>query len=200
MLELHQKHTDFSTIVDDIEDDEDNHSFLKQPIIINGYKVYQFSLQGTLLLNKVKDKTTIDHSKKYIEGCICNTYDIKKNDLPLKKARVFIQHFYSNYIIRDLDNRNHKLIIDALRYACIIQNDSWQHLSLDISGHKDDTDHVQIYVVDDQYKYEFGQYLEKNSNKLKQKPLPFNHKQYKNGKNGGEKKKIYQVKDDEYFW
>ncbi|WP_193065422.1 hypothetical protein [Oceanobacillus oncorhynchi] len=142
----------------------------RQPQEINGYKFYQFSYSGSLPMYRWTDKHLIEKLKKYILYCTSNLYD--DIDLPLRKAKIFIQHFFSNGVITDSDNYHHKFIIDALRYSRIIADDNWKNISLDISGHADSWNHVQVYVVPDANKFDFGLYLEENKYDLVKKPYP----------------------------
>lgn len=144
----------------------------RDPLEIHGYKVFQFAYAGSLPLNKMNDKKLKRLTRSYMEWCTHNIYNTKESGLPFEKAKVFIQHFYKDYIISDLDNRNHKYILDAIRMAQIIKDDNWQSISLDIAGYSDKTNHVQVYVVEDHNKHDFAKYLDDNKYQLIKKPLP----------------------------
>src|SRR5699024_994984 len=118
------------TVFDYINDKEREY---RKPIMVHGYPVFHFACDGPLLLNEVTDKKTNKNMKSYIEWCMYNLYQTEENGLPLQNARIFIQHFFKNNIISDLDNRNHKFIIDALRILRIIKDDNCQTVAFDIS-------------------------------------------------------------------
>jgi len=168
----------------------------QKPLIINGYPVYQFSYAGSLPLNKTSDDKLKNLIKSYTEWCTHNIYSPKDKVLPFKKAKIFIQHFYNNNVITDLDNRNHKYIIDAIRMAQIIEDDSWQNVSLDISGYIDDKSHVQVFVVDDKHKHDFAQYLDIHRYELIKKPFP--HEMFMKETDESEQEEF--LKEDHFFW
>jgi len=172
----------------------------KEPLIIHGYPVFSYALAGTLPLNNTTDHDLKQEVRGYIEWCIGRMYDNKSKYLPFHKAKVFIQHFYENDIIQDLDNRNHKYIVDALRLAQIIEDDSWQHLSLDVSGYKDNFSHVQVYVVEDENELDFAGYLKSHTHKLKDEPTAFKGylEKYKEGST--DNRVEYPLVEERFFW
>jgi len=149
-----------------------NNPEYKQPLRINGYSVFQFAYAGSIPLNRLDDEELRNLTKSYMEWCTHSIYNPKEHGLPFKRAKIFIQHFYKNKVIRDLDNRNHKFILDAIRLARIIKDDNWQNISLDISGHLDERNHVQVYVVDEKNKHHFAKYLDDHKYKLQKTPFP----------------------------
>lgn len=67
------------------------------------------------------------------------------------KAIMVINHLFANeWVIRDHDNRNRKHLIDAVRYAGLIENDSWKELSIleEGVGSNDGNDRVLVYVFE----------------------------------------------------
>jgi len=50
---------------------------------------------------------------------------------PFKRARVRIRYYFPTRRRRDKDNYNPKLILDALRYAGILEDDSVENIDLD---------------------------------------------------------------------
>lgn len=171
-----------------------------KPIYINGYPVFQFAYAGSFPLNDTQDEKINDLMKSYIEWCTYRIYNPDDDRLPLNRVRVIIQHFFDNERITDLDNYNHKFIMDALRMSNIFKDDSWLQVALDISGHKDDYSHIQVYVVEEENRLDFLQYLEKNKHELKMKALPheaFMKKHDKKVKKNRDNKKNYIVKKEE---
>ena len=56
-------------------------------------------------------------------------------DFKEEKCFILISQFMPNYIIRDLDNRCHSIVFNALRSANIIKDDDWQNLSYMENGY-----------------------------------------------------------------
>src|SRR5699024_278897 len=167
LLDTYQRETVFDYI-----NSENRNTEYTKPLIINNYPVFQFAYAGPLILNEIKDEKANKNMKSYIEWCTYNLYQPEIKGTPFQNARIFIQHFYKNNIISDLDNRNHKYIIDALRLGRIIKDDSWQNISLDISGHLDNKEHIKVYIIEEKNKYDFAKYLDENKHNLKVNPFP----------------------------
>ena len=65
-----------------------------------------------------------------------------------EQAHVYIVHFFKNRIIRDLDNRYTKFIIDNLRFSGYVPDDNWQHIWWTEIGLFGEEEKVQMYVVE----------------------------------------------------
>lgn len=61
----------------------------------------------------------------------------KKPQKPFKKARVRITYFFPNKIRRDPDNYSGKFLLDGLRKAKLIEDDSFSNIILELAGSYD---------------------------------------------------------------
>ncbi|MCM3791263.1 hypothetical protein M3221_23295 [Domibacillus indicus] len=131
-----------------------------QTLRVNGYPVYQFAYEGQLPLYQQdgKYRAAIRHYyfKATFEAC---------GQLPLEdtfdKAAIFIVHYFKDRIIRDLDNRNRKFLLDAVRQTGLIQDDSWREVAIMEEGFHDPYgNHVQMYVLDRDNFANFLAYME----------------------------------------
>jgi len=61
----------------------------------------------------------------------------KKPQKPFKKARVRITYFFPNKIRRDPDNYSGKFLLDGLRKAELIEDDSFSNIILELAGSYD---------------------------------------------------------------
>lgn len=66
----------------------------------------------------------------------------------LKQVVVFIKHHFSDLSIRDLDNRNRKLLIDALRNNQVISDDNWQQCAIYEEGVLSEKSYVEVFVME----------------------------------------------------
>ncbi|GGK22937.1 hypothetical protein GCM10010965_14760 [Caldalkalibacillus thermarum] len=64
------------------------------------------------------------------------------------QVHVFILHYFKNRIIRDLDNRYTKFIIDNLRSGGYVHDDNWCYLSCTEIGLRGEKEKVQMYVLE----------------------------------------------------
>ncbi|MFS0815416.1 hypothetical protein ABC382_00410 [Lysinibacillus sp. 1P01SD] len=148
-------------------------AFVKQFILpcsssIGGtYTVTQFSFWGTLPIYQQSYKQKVF---EYYNDALDNAFDFESIRHSYGKSLLIIQHFMKASIIRDLDNLNRKYIIDSIRLTGIIKDDSWLDLSLYEEGKKDRTPHIQVYLVEDKYKYTFLEYLNEHTHELKRIP------------------------------
>ncbi|MGE7920665.1 hypothetical protein ACQKM9_17270 [Viridibacillus sp. NPDC093762] len=107
-----------------------NNNAFTEYINLNGFSFFKITYNGALPPYKAGDIDSIKQAKKYYFEATSNSFDFKTNFVKFNKAIIHIRHHFKNKIIRDLDNRNRKYIIDAIRYANLIDDDDWQHLSL----------------------------------------------------------------------
>lgn len=148
-------------------------AFVKQFILpcnasIGGtYTVTQFSFWGTLPIYQQSYKQKVF---EYYNDALDGAFDFESIRHSYGKSLLIIQHFMKASIIRDLDNLNRKYIIDSVRLTGIIKDDSWLDLSLYEEGRKDRTPHIQVYLVEDKYKYVFLEYLNEHTHELKRIP------------------------------
>lgn len=99
-------------------------------INLEGFSFFKIMYKGMLPTYKDDDPHYKKSVKQYYFEATANSYDYKNSLIRFEKAVIHIRHHYKNRIIRDLDNRNRKYIIDAVRYSNIIFDDNWQHVSL----------------------------------------------------------------------
>lgn len=120
--------------------------------MLGEYPVYQFSYQGMLPLY-LKDKQYINQVKDYYTQATMEATAAFQTGAPaLKSAFIYTCHFFENLMIRDLDNRNRSAIINAIRYAGFIKDDSWKEIETMESGFLDigRKNHVQVFVTPSQ--------------------------------------------------
>lgn len=129
--------------------------------IIEGEKIVQLSYDGMLPLyflkkNVLKEKDMeIDSYLKSVE----NYYFRATNDAlallssdehpePKTKAFLYVCHFYSDLKIRDLDNRNRSVLINAARYGRLIDGDEWEKMSYMEEGFLDiaKKNHISMFI------------------------------------------------------
>lgn len=129
--------------------------------LVEGQLVYQLSYEGMLpqyfdkTANIMKNKAKLAEWTKYHHAIrdyyIQATADAVRLKEPLptfKRAFLYHCHFFSNMALRDLDNRNRSVLINAARYARLIDSDDWMHLSTMESGFLDveRKNHVQVFI------------------------------------------------------
>ncbi|MFC3041608.1 hypothetical protein ACFOGI_15280 [Virgibacillus xinjiangensis] len=140
------------------------------PLMVNGYPVYQFSYDGMLPLYKEGDREYLALIRNYYHRITLEEYDYSKVETPLNRAVLVIQHHFKDGIIRDLDNRNRKYIIDAIRQTRLVEDDNWKELSIVEEGLPDKQNHIQVYLLEKENKVDFLNYLEQHSHHLKKIP------------------------------
>lgn len=102
-----------------------------KPLCINGYDVFYFVYKGSMpLYSEVPDD--IDEVREFYSFATFNQYNFKLIDRSMDddKAVLIIQHYSINDNISDLDNRNKKYLIDALRYTNLISDDTFKNLMI----------------------------------------------------------------------
>ncbi len=142
-----------------------------KPMIINGFPVFQFSYDGLLPVYKGQDRELTAMIRNYYNQVTKDAYDFHQIDYRFDKAVIMIQHFFNDHSIRDLDNRNRKYIIDAIRHTGLIEDDNWKHLSIFEQGLSDErSNHVQVYLFDYENLSVFINYMKIHSHDLKSVP------------------------------
>lgn len=131
--------------------------------------MFQFSYDGMLPVYQ-KDKEYIKNIRSYYNRVTYMSYDYSQVSHTFGQTLLIICHYFKNNTIRDLDNRNRKYIIDAIRNTQIMGDDCWQNLSILENGYADTRDHVQVYLVDDANKIDFVSYLDHHHHDLKRLP------------------------------
>lgn len=113
---------------------------------LSGYPVYQLSYEGVLPLYS-QDRKYFRAVRDYYWHA---TFEAVRNaEYPtLDHACIYICHFFKNLIIRDTDNRNRSLLINAVRHAQMIRDDSWKEIVNLEAGFLDDSgkNHIKVLV------------------------------------------------------
>lgn len=139
---------------------ESNNQNVFQPLWVNDYPVLQFRYEGALPLYKDKKADYIALIRKYYFQSTVQTYHLPAIEgLIQGKATILIQHIFKNNAVRDLDNRNRKYIIDAIRFAEIIPDDNFRNLSIFEEGLVDDgpmsSPFVNVYILEERNFHDF---------------------------------------------
>lgn len=121
-----------------------------QKFNMEGIPVYQLSYQGMLPLYMKENSSKKQVRDYYIRATMEET--IHHETPVIDSAFIYICHFFQNSIIRDLDNRNRSVLINAIRYAGFIKDDSWKEVEIMESGFFDLAcrNHVQVFVTPSQ--------------------------------------------------
>jgi hypothetical protein len=116
---------------------------------INGYPVYQLSYAGILPMYDDDPGYHREIRDYYIRATL-RGYDWRTNTESFEKAAIMAVHYFSDLSIRDLDNRNRSVLINAIRYTGLIGDDNWKNITYLEKGEMDYKGrcHVQMYVLD----------------------------------------------------
>ena len=132
-----------------------------KPLLINGYPVFQFSYEGALPAYKEDDRDYLALIRHYYYRATFDAYDFSKIDIKFDQSVIITAHYFNNMQIRDLDNRNRKLIQDAIRQTGLIGDDSWSRVwNVDVGFLDPKENHVQVYVVSQDNFSNFMSYLQ----------------------------------------
>lgn len=132
-----------------------------KPLLINGYPVFQFSYEGALPAYKEGDRDYLALIRNYYYRATFDAYDFPKIDIRFDQSVIITAHYFNNMQIRDLDNRNRKLIQDAIRQTGLIGDDSWSKVwNVDLGFLDTKGNHVQVYVVSQENFPDFMSYLQ----------------------------------------
>jgi|GEM_PF-3264895 len=140
------------------------------PLMVNGYPVFQLSYDGMLPLYKENDRDYAAMIRNYYQRITFESYNYTAVKNQFSRAVLIIQHYFDDNRIRDLDNRNRKYIIDAMRHTGLVQDDNWKELSIIEEGLSDKQNHIQVYLLAEENKINFLSYLEQHQHHLKQIP------------------------------
>src|SRR5699024_8784644 len=104
------------------------------------------------------------------------------------KTVILFAHFFNDLSTRDLDNRNKKHVLDAIKITGIIEDDNWQDVILLDVGYLDrGNNHLQVFVFPEEIIGSFLADLKKKQekyieNKRIEKQFEQYEKDYKNEK------------------
>lgn len=152
-------------------------------LLIRGFPVYQFAYEGALPLYQPDGQYRASIRHYYFRATF-EAFEHVVEPKTFRKAAVVVFHYFKNQQIRDLDNRNRKFLLDALRQTVLVKDDSWQDLSILEEGYFDPSgDHVQVYVLERENLSPFLTHMSSNHENQKIQPGSnddFVHKQEKN--------------------
>ena len=132
-----------------------------KPMLINDYPVFQFSYDGALPAYKEDDRDYLALIRHYYYRATFDSYDFSNIDFKFDQSVIITAHYFNNMQIRDLDNRNRKLIQDAIRQTGLIGDDSWSRVwNVDVGFFDPKGNHVQVYVVSQDNFAHFMSYLQ----------------------------------------
>lgn len=120
-----------------------------EPLRVNGFPVFRFSYPGSLPLYDTHDKEY--HAvirRMYLEATF-NLYDFNEIETCFDRAAMIIEHHFKEAGIHDLDNRNRKYLIDAVRATGLIPDDNAHVLTLLEEAHLTDTEpYIDVFVLE----------------------------------------------------
>ena len=140
-----------------------------EPMTVHGYPVFRFSYDGRLP-SYYGDFQYRAKVRDYYLAATLRAYDWSKIDLRFDRAAVFVAHYFKSIRTRDLDNRNRKYLIDALRRTLLIKDDSWHHLMWAERGFLDRIDHVQMFVMEMDNFHDFVKLMNENPKEVVKYP------------------------------
>ncbi len=134
----------------------------------NGYPVFFLSYEGMLPMYSESKKYKSEIRDYYIQ-VTAQAFDWAcLTDIQFERATIFIVHYFGDTIIRDLDNRNRKHIIDGIKIATgIIEDDSWDYIEVIEMGARESKGkyHVDVYILETENFVEFYKEFKKNLQK-----------------------------------
>jgi len=106
------------------------------PLYINELEFYLFYFEDVIPTYKgaSKDKDYGRDIQKYYNQSISRQLNMAEPNVQQEKFVLVIEQYYKDKQVRDLDNRNRKLLIDAIKYNQLIKDDSMQELAIYETG------------------------------------------------------------------
>lgn len=136
------------------------------PLKINESPVFRIKYDGMLPTYNDHDHKYQGRIRQYYLNSTFQAYDFKNLEIQFNDALVFIRHGFTDLSIRDLDNRNRKYLIDALRLTRLIKDDNWRNLSIYEEGTLSNTDnYVEVFILETNNLIPFIEYLSNTSPK-----------------------------------
>lgn len=112
---------------------------------------YHFIYEGDFYnYLRIKNNKLLANGMRINQYFFKETYTQYKNselDLKFEKALMILIHSFPDNQPRDLDNIQYKPVIDAIRKTKIINDDSWQNLSLMYLGSLSEKEKIDVYLV-----------------------------------------------------
>lgn len=134
-----------------------------QPLAINGYPVFQFRYEGAMPLYDKENRELIQLVRDYYFQATLEMYELPEMNIQFEKAVLIIQHIFPDKIIRDLDNRNRKFVIDAIRLTGLINDDNFMNLSIFEEGYVKENaiPYVNVFLLNKENFQDFLTYSKK---------------------------------------
>lgn len=127
---------------------------------IDNSPLYRLTFDGILPMY-LEDKKYKQEIKEYYYSATREAYDWhenKKKYAPFDKALIYCVHYFQDLTIRDLDNRNRSILLNAIRRTFLIQDDDWKHLTYLEEG-KVGEERVEVYIGDDKKRLEIIKFV-----------------------------------------
>lgn len=121
--------------------------------------ILQFSFEGRLpIYFEIGDRHNKDHLKEKYRAQNKDYYisamhqAINRQQIQTRfneKVVVAIVHLFADMVVRDLDNRNRKYLIDGIKACRIIADDNWHTMSLTEDGFldKEGKERVEVFIA-----------------------------------------------------
>lgn len=120
---------------------------LPMSIIGENSPVFHFSYEGVLPPYRENRKERIQVRDRYLMKTL-ETYNWSEINNQFERAAIYVAYYFASNRKRDLDNRNRKYLLDALRRTLLIKDDCWQHVSWMEEGFRDIREHTEVFVMD----------------------------------------------------
>lgn len=136
-----------------------------QTLEVGGMPVYQFVYEGMLPLY-FQDKKYENKIRDYYLRCSMEALNGRKPET-LERAFIYMCYFFGDLKIRDLDNRNRRHLINAVRNTGIIEDDCWQRIETMESGFLDlpKKNHIEVFVTSRENMINLVEYVRKETGK-----------------------------------
>lgn len=137
-----------------------------QTFALSSIPVYAFRYPGMLPLY-TEEKKFQNELREYYQQATVEAMSSFPQPQPFDKAVMYMCHYFSDLRIRDLDNRNRRHLINAMRRAGIIQDDCWEKLSTMEAGFKDSekNNYIEVYVTDQSNQLELINFVNNKAEK-----------------------------------
>ncbi|GIP08189.1 hypothetical protein J1TS5_03590 [Paenibacillus macerans] len=136
-----------------------------QSLNVIGSPVYQFIYQGMLPLY-IQDKKYENKIREYYLRSTMEALEGQRLE-KFDHAFIYLCHFYGDLKVRDLDNRNRRHLINAIRNTGIIEDDCWQRIETMESGFLDlpKSNHVEVFITSRENMINLVEYVRKEVRK-----------------------------------
>jgi len=108
-----------------------------KPLNVNGYKVFRFSYDG-MLPHFIEDAEYNSIMANFYFHSTISGFNFDDYEDYFNEVFIIFCQYFSDSVIRDLENRNKKYIQDAIRHSRIIVDDNWKYVSNTNIGFLDD--------------------------------------------------------------